>query len=1448
MKDLNNTVKSIVFYILSFVLPAAIIVVALIGLGITPFGDNTLLISDGNSLYINYLSYVGRVIKGVEGFTYSFEKGLGGNMMDSWGWFLMNPSFALFVFFDVTKYPIVFTIVSILNFSVCGLTMYILLIDIHGCRFSNLFFSTSYAMNGFLVANVFQMNFFTGVCILPLMVLGLRKIIKDENPLLYILSLAYSLFTNFYFGFMLCVASLLFFTVTIVIDGCEIKNKKNIVVKYTISSLLAGLMSSVIWLPALLALQGGRLEQTTLAEYSFSENMPFLEIGAKFFSGTNSQHEMQDGLPNVFVGIFPIALVLLFFISNKTCKRLKIKASILLSVYLLSFYIVAFDMVMHGGTTTNYFNFRYSFVFSFLLLLIAAREWTELPNESLETVKKVIVIILVSTIIIFYKEYEFISGGVVVLDLVILAIMTVALWMHRKDPIKNTRFSFEIIVLIMVSVNLLLNYRFSTANILQYCKSYSEFVDTVTPVNAMIEAVKETDDSFYRMEIDEQRTQNHGNDTMLYGYYGVGHGGSDARNNVRTMLSQLGVKRFDMRNSYGKGIPAATDTFLGLKYIVSRENLQELKDYVSLGSLDDWGIYENSYTLPVAMVSDSKIFDVELDFEDVFQNLNNVWMAISGNSSKIFTEENNISFSSHNLIDPYVLNREEAEKIVSKRDEQNGLHESYSMDYASDNKEIIDGIIRIDDQEKHNSTVSEMPTDSSYIMYTCVASEDGHVYSYNRSGLMDELGSVEPALHYEGYYKQGDIITGFLKVDGDYVSHPLLEDVAGRFRIAYENINTLKDHSAIIHQKSIFIDKTDNTSLKGEFSSDEGQVLMFTIPYDEGWTLTIDGQNVEIKQVMGALMAAETTAGTHIYELKFVPSGLKLSGLISVSAIIGMVFFLYLSQKDGHLLPQDNKDRSHRMERVEERADNTNGSGKKKMVFSEKLSRNIIKNEWAAVVFVIVIVLVIGSSSLTQGLESWGDDHAAYINEGIAIAEGNFQEQASINYYYHPSPLPKEAKKDLLVYSWGYPLIQAVVYKIVGFDYSAIIWYKLPLVICLALTGGILVLFFRRRFSLLASIVMSLLFCFSGDLFESMNILYSDVPFLFFCLLTLLLIESFLAKIESGNIFGLSIITGFSLWLTYETRLNGIAVCAIALLGYIFSVFQNKVSIKKAWKIVIPYLIMIALVWVSEHCWLATATSNMSDFTREVLSERLNRMGQNIDYYAGMVFNYFSTLNGFVSPLLGGILILACIIGIVIKGFKENLYLTFFLFGTIFAVVSLPYTQGLRYMYSILPIFIMFLAYGIRYISDKLFNRIVKVQAINNIKIKKIYKRTMTIALVGVMAISCICKSRYALYNINHFGEIAVTDVYSSYATELYNYIKNEIPYDKTIAFAKPRILYMNTRHMSFRPGVNGHELTSADYYLETKFTFVDFIPFSLESIDKETVFDNSYYTLYKLL
>ncbi len=897
---MKKAVRPALYLILSFALPFLLILIADVGLEIAPFGDHTLVISDANGYYINTLSYAGRMLRGLEGFTYSFEKGLGGNMIGHLNGILLTPFAFLLGFFDISRYPSVFTFISALNLSLAGLTMYLFLAGVYGPKRSHLLFSTAYALMGFQTANVFQAVFFCAAPVLPLMALGLRRLLQGKSPILYILTLACGLLMNAYFGFVLCVASVLFFFTALAFGGEELRGKRlRLFVQYALSSLCGGLLAVFLWLPAFLSLSGGRLNQTDLTDFHFYERQPLLEIGAKLFMGANSTAELVNGHPNIYVGLLPVALTVLFFLNKGVEKRKKAAAGVLLGVYLLAFTVLAFDMLMHGGTTTNWFNFRYSYVFSFLLLAIAASLWEKLEEVPYGDMKRCLGILAVTAVLVFSKRYEFVYAGEVLLDFGLLLLAFLALWMHRRNPGKNPKSTFERTVLLLVCIGLFLNYRISTKNIREWEHKASEYRETVFPVSALTDAVQETDGSFFRMEVNRQRSGTCGNDPLLYGYNGVGHGGSNERDFVRTEGNKLGIPSFSNRSYYADGVPGATDSLLGLKYVVAEEDLAEEKGYVRRAVVQGWSLYENPDALPVAVLASGDMDSVETDFVSIFENLNQVWASLSGKETPIFTEEDEITFFSHNLTDPAERSAREAREAMSRLDAE--------AESTSSRGEESESPVNADSTSQIRRT--EVPEGTAYIAYTFTAKRDGPIFVYERNGLTDTGGSMTPAVGWLGNFRAGDTVTGYIRANLASISDAIMDELCGRFRAAYADPEALHALSEEVRSRPVTAEKRKDSHLSGTFAASEGQTLLFTIPWDEGWALTVDGQRTELRKVFGLFMAAEVPAGEHSYELKFTPAGLKTGLLISLVTLLFTLCYLAFGKKaiDRAFAPREEK-------------------------------------------------------------------------------------------------------------------------------------------------------------------------------------------------------------------------------------------------------------------------------------------------------------------------------------------------------------------------------------------------------------------------------------------------------------------------------------------------------------------------------------------------------------
>lgn len=851
------------YTLLSFFIPFLIVTLGAAALLASPFGGHSLAITDAR-YYLNGELFFARLLRGGENFLYSFNNGLGENEWSVMSWGRLSPASALALFATRETIPAWFTWICAANISLCGMTMYILLYRLRGPKLSHLIFSTSYALMGFNVVNCYQTLFFIGPQMLPLVVLGLEQLLRGKSPLLYILSLAFCIFCNFYFGFMLCVVSILLFLTSLGLHESEPKERKGkLFLHWVGASVIAGLLAAPMWLPALKAFSdGGRLNQTEITEFTFQENMPFLRMFAKLFTGANSPAELVEGMPAIFCGILVVALTILFFVRKETGKRKKRAAALILVIYLLTFYISAFTLLMHGGTHTNWFPFRYSFVFSFFLICLAAEEFDQLDEITPGEFKKCGVILLVSAILVFSISYEFISGGCVLLDFLLLLAMWLAVRFYRRSPERAPKRVMTLFLLILVCGELYANFVISTKKVREWELDLDQYYENVAISGPLIERLKEMDGGFFRMEKDYSESGSIGADPYLYDYNGVSHSGPAERKFVHRGLEKLGVSRYDMRHWYSEGVPAATDTLLGLKYLISSRDLVLEKNYTSLFALEDKTVYRNPNALSVAILAGEGIQTVSLG-NDVFINLNRVWQTMTGQEAPVFSEQEDVTFTLHSAFTEESVTSLELKNANTAADgEENGL-----------------------------------PT-GAYIEYSFVAEKTGPVYMFDTSIPPTYAGLAIPAITPCGFHEAGETVNGVIEL-GD-VTYPTVEFFRGycmNFVFATADNERLREYASLLGNREISFDVIYENDLRGSFTAEAGQRILFTIPWDEGWTCYIDGRKVPIDKTWDLFMSAKAPAGSHEYEMKFFPAWMDYGLALGAAALLGLILLLLLGRK-----------------------------------------------------------------------------------------------------------------------------------------------------------------------------------------------------------------------------------------------------------------------------------------------------------------------------------------------------------------------------------------------------------------------------------------------------------------------------------------------------------------------------------------------------------------------
>lgn len=465
-------------------------------------------------------------------------------------------------------------------------------------------------------------------------------------------------------------------------------------------------------------------------------------------------------------------------------------------------------------------------------------------------------------------------------------------------------------------------------------------------------------------------------------------------------------------------------------------------------------------------------------------------------------------------------------------------------------------------------------------------------------------------------------------------------------------------------------------------------------------------------------------------------------------------------------------------------------------------------------IFLALIVFMAVLSTMGNNCP-WGDDFAAYINEAIAIANGSFDEQISINSFMHPSTLSSEGIGTDLVYVWGYPLILALVYKLVGYDtlsFQSIIYYKVPSLLALSLLSALMYYFFRRRFNKSASLALSALLCLHPCYIEAVNYVYSDIVFLFFSWLSLYLAELMTDRLDTPKPLVPAILLGVSLWATYAIRLNGSSIVATAALIQLLAILRKRCRDMKAIGFqLLPYALALVLTFIFNNFVFATPTSNISD----VGAIDFETFKNNLSLYTLALRYFLFYLPGIIYPSgfeakLLFVFVPLLLIGL-IRSFKRELPYVLFLFGTYIILLLLPYNQGMRYCFGIFPVLLMLLGYCAKWFWELL---------------KRFVPKSVRPAgiIAPVLSLFILCSATYSNLSGEFFRFLTQTPTtyedngsraYSDSAKEIYSYIQANTDGDSVIAFQKPRVLYLNTGRLAFNPTVNGHSLDEADYYLE---------------------------------
>jgi len=412
---------------------------------------------------------------------------------------------------------------------------------------------------------------------------------------------------------------------------------------------------------------------------------------------------------------------------------------------------------------------------------------------------------------------------------------------------------------------------------------------------------------------------------------------------------------------------------------------------------------------------------------------------------------------------------------------------------------------------------------------------------------------------------------------------------------------------------------------------------------------------------------------------------------------------------------------------------------------------------------IVLLSALLGVSLLSRG-HVWWDDFASYIMQAQSLLHGDTAEFIQRNAF-----TIKESSYPLgpIAYPWGYPVLLAPALYFFGLKILA-------LKLINALTYSLFLILFHRlarlRLAESWSLLLTALLAFNPTLLFAQDYILSDIFFLLFSTLSLFFIDWWL----SNNSYRNSILIGIAIFAAFSIRTNGILLLAPLAIAQ-FTKFGLH-GFRKNWlTLLLPYLIFAILAGLLTFLLPGGQESYFTHFSMFTF----DRFIGNVIYYLklpALLFDYI--------PLGIAFFVFTAILFFIGAGatWRKNLHFLAYIIITLLLFMLWPETQGIRFIFPILPLFILIAAQGAIWLGGK-FSQPVFIKAAFGIWL------AMTMLSFGV--------STWSGWNNLQSGR-DINGPFDPISMDMFEFIREQTPPDSIIIFFKPRAMRLFTDRDSF--------------------------------------------------
>lgn len=662
---------------------------------------------------------------------------------------------------------------------------------------------------------------------LILSLIGVKRYFDSNKSFLLIINIFLMILSSYYYsvsGIIACIIYGLF----LYLSKCNKFIIKDFIKKmgvFLFRIIIGILLASILLLPVIYVILNGR--NSSSITLSLSSFIPHVTLDFIMY-GTYGM-----GL----VAIFWLTLVYHILFSKKEYKVISIILAVIISFPFINY-------ILNGGL---YFNGKGFIPYLPLGLYLIASMIKLLPREKKSWKWLIFGSIISSLLLIGIKNnfryyYYYIE----------LAITVLLLWLYDK---KKKNYILIPIVVASYLIFLFNNISDKLVSIDDYNKQYSYYNYDVS------EYLNKDTESLYRYQdnISELNGLNYSYGKLDYRttIYSSTSNPNYLNNYLSTFNNNQKYRNYFM---LGQTDNLFFEKFMGVRYLLTDGDAPY--GYYKIKEYTDANLFENKNAYPIGFSSNHLLNRTEYDELSYLEQLEayNTNIIIDGDTSNA-----NLSFVGKKVELNYKVSSTEN---ITYNKTRNG----YYVESRGNGKMVL--------------TLNDQITDDSLVIRFKLTNtpkrKDGD------ASIM--INGVSNLLSYTWRYNNNNEIFNYVISSNENIDELNIEFSNGIYEITdieiYKVPNSFFDRSNDIVPFKVDYNNTKGDIITGSINSLDGGYFIFTIPYDNGFTLYVDGKKTDTEMVNDMFIGFPITKGEHNIELRFKAPYSDLGKIISIISLI----------------------------------------------------------------------------------------------------------------------------------------------------------------------------------------------------------------------------------------------------------------------------------------------------------------------------------------------------------------------------------------------------------------------------------------------------------------------------------------------------------------------------------------------------------------------------------